>query len=253
MGTTATIEIGKRETVVDAIAQALIRYIAANGLKGGDQLPSERDLAEMVKVSRLPLREAVCILKGLGIVEAKQGKGVFVRRLDMSTVFGMLSPLLKSQADIRTSDIVEARLHIESSIAECAALHRTDEDLEELRDCLAGMRQDLPVREKFVIHDMKFHHRLARCTGNPIFHIVMSAITDLMHEVQIRFPDKVEYREGSIRIHEQILEAVAAADAPRARSAMIEHIRTTARRLAEEAHSAPDADSRGGARRKTEE
>lgn len=103
------IHSGRRETVVEVIAQGLIRYIAEKGLQPGDQLPPERELVGMVGASRLPLREALCVLKGLGIVETRHGKGVFVRPLDLGGVFGMLSPLLRTHAQIDVKHIFEVR------------------------------------------------------------------------------------------------------------------------------------------------
>jgi len=231
MTTTDTIDIGKRETVVEAVAQALIRYIAENGLKSGDRLPSERELVDMVGVSRLPLREAICILKGLGIVETKHGKGMFIKPVDVSAVFGMLSPLLRTQADMSMRHIVEVRLHLEGTTAECAARQRTDDNLRVLREQLALMRENLGDVPTFVEHDMAFHQEIARATGNPIFHLFMSSITDLMGEMQLKYPDKVEYREESIRYHEHVLEAVEARAPERARSTMQEHVAEVGKRI----------------------
>ncbi|NOZ23882.1 MAG: FadR family transcriptional regulator [Planctomycetes bacterium] len=231
---TETIEIGKRETMVEAVAKALITYIATNNLRGGDQLPSERELVEMVGVSRLPLREALCILKGLGIVESRHGKGVFVRDLDVSTIFGMLSPLLRTQAQVEMPDIVEVRALLEASIAERAAAHRTEESLDVLRACLDGMRANLMDIQTFIDHDMAFHQELAKATSNPIFHVFMASITDLLREVQAKYPDKREYRETSIRYHEDILEAVQKQEGERARSVMEAHIREVGDRIWQE-------------------
>lgn len=224
MDATATLDIGKRETVVDSIARALIRFIAENGLRGGDRLPTERDLAGMVGVSRLALREALCMLKGLGIVEPKHGRGIFVRHVDISTVFTMLSPLLRTQVDVQVSDILDVRAHLESSIAECAAAHHTEDNLQALGEHLAGMQHNRQNRTAFMEHDMAFHEELARSTGNPIFHIFMAAIADLVLEFQLRFPDRLEYRESSVPSHQAILDAVTARDAGRARAAMAAHI-----------------------------
>lgn len=233
MTTVETIDIGKRETLVEAVAQALIRYIAANGLRGGDRLPSERELVEMVGVSRLPLREALCILKGLGIVEARHGKGVFVKHLDVSSLFGMLSPLLRTHADVEMTDIVAVRLYLESGIAEHAATHRTEENLRVLTGHIDGMRDSLADRQTFVEHDMAFHQELARSTGNPIFHVFMAAIADILREAQLKYPDKTEYREESSRFHQQILDAVKARDGVQARDVMEQHIRAVGVRLRE--------------------
>jgi GntR family transcriptional repressor for pyruvate dehydrogenase complex len=226
------LDIGKRETVAEAIAQALIRYIADNGLRGGDRLPSERELAEMVDASRLPLREALCILKGLGIVEAKHGKGVFVRHLDLAALFGMLSPLLRIQADVDVAHIFEVRRHLEASTAELAARSRTEENLHALCLALDGMRAHYADdRRAYMDHDMAFHEELARGTGNPVFHVFMASITDLLAEVHQRFPESAALREAAIVEHEAILDAVWAQDASRARAAMEEHIRRAEERL----------------------
>lgn len=227
-----TIDIGKRETVPEATAHALIRYIASEGLHAGDRLPSERELVEMTGASRLALREALSILKGLGIVEAKQGKGVFVKPLDLAALFGMLSPLLRAQADIGVEHIFEVRRHLEASIAELAAASRTQENLQALQQALDGMRAHYRDDKRAYIEcDMAFHQELARSTGNPIFHVFMASITDLLAEVHKMFPDVFAYRSEAMREHEAILDAVWAQDAQRARAAMLEHIGRARERL----------------------
>lgn len=226
------IEVGKRETMVEATARALIRYIASNRLKAGDQLPSERELVDMTGVSRLPLREALCILKGLGLVEARHGKGIFVRRLDMAGVFGMLSPLLKAQADINVNHIFEARLHLEAGIANLAAQHRTSANLQALQAALDGMRANFSDdKPAYVKHDMAFHQELANSARNPVFHVIMAAITDLLREVHLRYKDRMEYRKLAIREHEAILAAVRERDGERAEAAMQTHLQNAKERV----------------------
>ncbi len=220
----------RRSTIVEAIAQGLIRYIAENRLQPGDRLPSERKLAEMVGASRLPLREAVCVLKGLGLVEAKHGKGVFVKRLDLGTLFGMLSPLLKTQADVDLDHLFQARLYLEKSIAEVAAAHRTEDNLQALGHALEGMRRNLHNRRAYVRHDLDFHQELARSSGNPIFHVFMASILDLLRELQFLYQDSVEFREAAIAEHQAVFDAVALADGPRASDAMRQHILNAMRR-----------------------
>ena len=231
MSVAETIDTGRRETVVEAIAQGLIRYIAEKGLKAGDRLPPERELVQMVGASRLPLREALCVLKGLGIVEARHGKGVFVKPLDLGAIFGMLSPLLRTHAEIDIKHIFEVRLHLEAVVAELAAASRSDANLETLGEALAGMRQSVANRPVYVQHDMAFHQELARSTGNPIFHVFMASITDLLGELQFLYRDDVEFRELAVGEHGEILEAVGAGDGPRAKAAMQGHLRHAMQRL----------------------
>jgi DNA-binding FadR family transcriptional regulator len=230
MAVAEALPIAKHSTVVEAIAEGLIRYIAENRLQPGDRLPSERKLVEMVGASRLPLREALCVLKGLGLVESKHGKGVFVKRLDLAALFGMLSPLLKSHADIEVPHLFQARLHLEGSIAEVAAVERTEENLRALARALDGMRRNVRNRRAYERYDLDFHQELARSSGNPIFHVFMVSIVDLLRELQFLYRDSVEIREAAIAEHQEVLDAVAAHDGPRAAAALRKHIQNATQR-----------------------
>ncbi len=226
-----TLDTGKRQTVVEAIAQALIRYIASQGLQGGDRLPSERELAKMAGVSRLPLREAICVLKGLGILEARHGKGIFVKPLDLAALFGMLSPLLKTQATIDLRHLFEARLHLEASIAELAATNRSEDNLQVLEETVERMQENVTDQSAYVQSDITFHQELARSTGNPIFHVFMASITDLLGELQSRYQDDVEIRRRAVAEHQAILEAIRRGACDRAKAAMQDHLRNATQRI----------------------
>jgi GntR family transcriptional repressor for pyruvate dehydrogenase complex len=226
------IDLGERQTLAEAAAQALIAYIAQNGLKEGDQLPSERQLVDMTGVSRLPLREALSMLKGLGIVETRQGKGAFVKPTDPAAVFSMLSPLLRVRADVDARHLFQVRSHLEASIAELAAARSAENGLTVLRAELAAMQATCrDDRRAFIEHDMAFHQELARSTGNPIFRILMACITDLLAEVHTQFRDDADYRARAVGEHAAILEAIEQGDAGRARAAMLAHLRHAETRL----------------------
>jgi DNA-binding FadR family transcriptional regulator len=231
MADAAALLVERPETMVEATARALISFIAANGLKPGDQLPSEPHLVQMTGVSRLPLREALSMLKGLGVVEARHGKGVFVKQVDMASTFGMLSPLLRAQSEIEIRHIVEVRTHVEPAIAGLAARQRTTADVVTLDGCLRRMQENVGERGRFVEPDMAFHQELARCTRNPVFHLIMASITDLLCEVQVRYPDNIESRRASLQYHARVMEAVKERDSATAAQAMLEHIRNVGERL----------------------
>ena len=231
MATAEIIYTGKRQTVVEGIAEGLIRFIAEKGLTAGDRLPPERELVEMVGASRLPLREALCVLKGLGIIESRHGKGVFIKPIDLGAVFGMLSPLLRTHAEIDIHQIFETRMHIEAAVAQLAAANRSDANLEALQRALDGMAQRIDDRSAYSQHDMAFHQELALGTGNTIFHVFMASITDLLSEVQFLYRDKTEFRRDAIAEHRLILDAVANRNAPQAKTEMESHIRNAIERM----------------------
>lgn len=223
--------ISPRETVVDAIVRALVQYIAENRLQAGDRLPSERTLVEMLGASRLPIREALSVLKGLGIVESRHGKGFFVKQLDPAAVFGMLSPLLKIQPAMDQRHLLEARLALEQEIAALAARHRSDENLDVLKDELDAMVASIRDRTEYVAHDKAFHRELARATGNPVFGVFMASITDLLAELHDRFRDSLAFRQEAIGEHEQIVQAVQQSHSEAARKAMQRHLANAIKRL----------------------
>ena len=225
------IPVARRETMVEAIAHALIQYIAKNNLRAGDQLPSERNLVSMTGASRLPLREALALMRGLGIIESRQGKGAFVKQLDLASLFGMLSPLLKTQSDIDVRHLFEARLSLESSIAELAAEHRSDEQLQTLDRILAHMRSSVKDRAAFMQHDTEFHRELARAAANPVFVVFMASIMDLLAEMQTLYRDRVAFRNLAVREHETLLNAIREHDAAGARQAVEKHLHNAMERL----------------------
>lgn len=171
------------------------------------------------------------MLKGLGIIEAKHGKGIFVKRLDISTVFAMLSPLLRTQADIDVNQVFAVRFHLEVGIAEMAAIHRTEENLDAMQAALEGMRASPDKRASYVRHDMAFHQELGRATGNPVFQILMTSIADLLTQLQFFYRDDIDIREQAIAEHEAILDAVRAGDPERAKIAIREHLGNATKRI----------------------
>jgi GntR family transcriptional repressor for pyruvate dehydrogenase complex len=185
----------------------------------------------MVGTSRLPLREALCVLKGLGLIEAKHGKGVFVRELDLGNLFSALSPLLKTHAQIDVRHLFEARLHLEPAIAEQAAANHRDEDLWMLQQAVEGMRDGLAERTEFFRWDMTFHQELARSTGNPIFHVFMASITELLNELQLLYFNQIEIRRLAVDEHAEILQAIREGQGARAREAMQKHLQNATQRV----------------------
>ena len=231
MATAEILPVSPRETVVDAIVRALVQYIAENRLQAGDRLPSERALVGMIGASRLPIREALSVLKGLGIVEARHGKGFYVKKLDPAAVFGMLSPLLKIQTGMDQRHLLDARLALETEIAAQAARHRNDENLEVLESELDAMRVSIEDRFNYVTHDKAFHQEMARATGNPVFGVFMASLTDLLAELHDRFRDKSSFREHAIGEHEEVLQAIREGDSDAAREAMRDHLAKAIERL----------------------
>ena len=223
----------RQATMVEVIARELIQNIVDKGLVQGDKMPSEREMSEQLGVSRLPLREAICMLKGMGLLETRHGKGVFVRDLDLAAVYGMLSPLLKLD-QVGVDQIFSVRVPLETSMAEHAARNRSEENLGAMKTAINGMKERLYDRIIYHENDTTFHVAISDATGNPAFRVMMMSIAGLVAQLQYRYMDDVEYRAAALLEHERIFEAIRDQDAAAAREAALEHLKNAPARLAAE-------------------
>jgi GntR family hexuronate regulon transcriptional repressor len=140
------------------IARSIAAAIEDGRYAPGDRLPSEREFADDFGVSRPTIRDAMIALEFQGLVEARQGSGVYVKA----------SPQISegaSERDVSALELAEARRLFEGEACALAAATITDEQLA-LLDCLAAdMGRDVAV-EDFEKHELEFHLAIARATGN---------------------------------------------------------------------------------------
>ena len=108
----------------------LREYATAAGLKAGDRLPPERELAERLGVSRASVKQAIVVLEVQGLVDVRHGGGMYLLRdtLDIEPVDVLV------ERRRRLPDVLDAREALETKLAELAALRRTDDDLGPLAD-----------------------------------------------------------------------------------------------------------------------
>lgn len=218
------IAVAVRTTLTDDIVEKLIYYISDNALKYGDMLPSEKQLTEAMGVSRLPLREALSRLKALGVISVRQGKRAVIMDVNISNLFRQLSPIMRSQGNLKKADMIEVRVALEPSVAGLAALRRDELSIINLENCVTRMESSLNDKANFIQSDMDYHQFLALATGNPALDILVSTIHDIMYATQWSFHDSEETRLQSLEHHRRILKAVKASDALSAVKAMEDHL-----------------------------
>lgn len=214
-----------RTLVVEKITSAIIEYIADQRLGEGQRLPTEEKLAEMLRASRLAVREALAGLKVLGVVRARQGSGLFVGEITPSTMFQRLSPLLRLTSSGDLHSIMQVRRLMEPEIAALAAETISGEMPAELRQSLDQMEAALGDVTVFVSHDMRFHALLAEHCGNRVLQIISALMQDLCRLAQFAYRDAREARERSLRYHRDLYGAIADGDPVTARQIMCEHMK----------------------------
>ncbi|HMD46899.1 MAG TPA: FadR/GntR family transcriptional regulator [Acidimicrobiales bacterium] len=194
-------------------------------------VPNEAQLAERWQVSRLTVREAIRSLMELGVVEIRRGRGTFVRPpsnwspLDARTLAARVRA--QGETDVH-GQLLEARLILESGVAELAAARRRGEHLERLGSAVEEMARALDEPAAFARADLRFHDVLFDAAGNLFIGAIVRPIHDFIAQARRATSDDAQARTRALRAHRTILAAVAEGDCESARHAMTVHITETA-------------------------
>ncbi len=203
------------------IAEQIARLIGSGECARGSRLPSERELATLLGVSRTSVREAVISLEIAGLVEVRVGSGIFV------------TGPIAAAADIRGDkgpapfELLDARKLVEGEIAALAAANAGPADVAGLQESIARMTahvDDFAIREDA---DRDFHFGIANATGNGSLELVVEGLwnqrSELWGRLQRHFHTDALARQ-TIGDHAAILAAIAARDPGAARAAMHQHL-----------------------------
>lgn len=164
-----------RRTARDVIADKLMVLIATNMLHPGDELPGERELAQVLHVSRETVRGAIQSLSARGVVEVSQGSRTRVANVDLSHLTVTIAT--PNAIDSYDLDAVHAaRLHIELKVVGDAADCIDAETLERLDSLLEAQRLGGADPMRFLICDREFHLEIYRACGNAL---LSDFVTDL--------------------------------------------------------------------------
>lgn len=220
--------VATRRTFEEAVEQ-IADKIRSGDLGVGDRLPSERDLAAQMRISRPTVREAVKMLAEAGVLEVRRGQsgGIFVR--------SELVPreLLRSGWEMRVSEVsgvLEARRLLEPRVAQLAAVHATEADFARMRATidrqreLAATKDFLRNEDLFLQLDLKFHLLIARATGNST---IVSLMRQLFRRLEIARDMAVHAAtvpDWVIDVHERTIDAIRSADFARIDEVMDEHL-----------------------------
>jgi GntR family transcriptional regulator, transcriptional repressor for pyruvate dehydrogenase complex len=211
-----------RSSVPEQVAGKLLDLIRTGNLKPGDQLPPERKLSLILRVSRPSLREALRALQILGVLRVHHGGGVYVSSLESGE---LMTPLVNLIAlDTRNADgLHEARSVIEGEVAALAAARITDEELERLRAILLlqqGLTED-PI--SFRVSDAEFHQIIIEACRNPFLaRMAMSYYACGMEYRRIASETRGVLARSLID-HKGIIRALASRSPDGARKAMTRH------------------------------
>lgn len=212
----------KKVPVSQHVTQQLIDLIMNGTISMGEKLPPERKLMEMFGVGRSSLREAIRALVALGLVEVRVPEGTFVS-VNFGDFFTKQLALMSKISFENTAELVEARIAIETDIAELAAVKVNNEDLQKLDGFLLKMKE-AENNEDFLKADLGFHTTLGEVSRNSF----MIQVMRILRETTAKWINKViqieESKELAITQHENIFNAIKKKEPKEAAEAMFKHL-----------------------------
>lgn len=218
----------KSKRTTEIILDQIKALILKGDLCPGDKLLTENELAERFQVSRTSVREALAALSLTGILEIRQGGGIYVKANPSNAIIEPLSFILLLEKD-KLQNILEVRKALEVEAAGLAALRRKEEDLAILENLIVEMEKDLPVAKNSEALDLKFHLTLAKASDNPLLDRMMNTVQEIMGQtLQVTRALWISSTEGtSSRLfeeHRSIYEMIRDQNADMARRLTYEHL-----------------------------
>ncbi len=217
----ADFEVIRRHKVYEAVAEQIERLILTK-LKPGDKLPSERELVELLQVSRSSIRDAIRSLELMGLVEPRQGAGTIVcEPLDPS--IKPFAEALRHRKEM-VSELLDFRKMLEPPLAARAAKHANAEHIARLEEILKRQQLKLSAGEDATAEDAEFHYEIALASGNTVVLKVLDLVMDLLHDTRQRALQVPGRAQKSLAGHRRIITALENRDPAAAETAMRRHI-----------------------------
>ena len=209
----------------DQVADALAAEIRAGRLAVGARLPTEAALVAQFAVSRTVVREAVSRLKSLGLVDSRQGSGVYVKELGFSPLNFDAKSAVSRQAVIQ---MVEVRRALEAEVAGLAAQRRTQTDIKRIAKSIALLDKAVQAGGDGVDEDVQYHRAIAEAARNPFLIGTLEYLGQFLRGAtrvtRANEARRADFARQVSAEHDKILRAIEAGDAAAARKAAARHM-----------------------------
>lgn len=197
---------------IDAVKELIL----AQGLKPGDPMPTEAQLAELLDVSRANLREAIRTLATLDIIEVRHGTGMFVGQMSLRPLVEGLTfkGVVLPGKDFETlRQVVEVRLSLDLAMAPSVVERLAGQEAPELSHVCSEMAALTERGEQFAREDREFHLTIASLTGNELYGQLVAAFWDVYTVVGPRLgvPTPRDL-DDTVRAHKDMLDAATSGD-----------------------------------------
>jgi GntR family transcriptional regulator, transcriptional repressor for pyruvate dehydrogenase complex len=218
-----------RSDASEQIAREIRRYVEREGLRPGDRIGTEHELAREFGVSRPTLREGLRRLAGSHLIRVQKGRagGVFVENTPGAGigrhVSESIAAMLESES-VTLCELLEARMFLEVPLAGLAAERADEATAVALVGAIEEARGHEPASEEFRLADTRFHQTIAIAAGNELLVTFTSWILDVLQPSLIAHVGHALDAEEIIAQHRAIVRAIRRHQRTAAERAMRQHI-----------------------------
>jgi GntR family transcriptional repressor for pyruvate dehydrogenase complex len=210
--------------VAAKLVVAYVRRLIENGeLRAGDRLPPERELVQLIGVSRASVRAGLQSLATVGVVDSRRGAGTFVADGPPLLDVNPLS-LFSAIHGIPRAELFETRRAIEIDLAGLAAERAGGDELAAISEEVMEMFASTDDVHRFLRHDIRFHRAVAAAARNPLLAAIMEMVADLFYDQRKKTVDRWRGASEAAEQHRRIYQAIRAGDVERARREMGTHL-----------------------------
>jgi GntR family transcriptional regulator, transcriptional repressor for pyruvate dehydrogenase complex len=207
----------------EQVVARVYELIKLDGLKPGERLPPERELAKQLGISRPSLRAGLSSLISMGVLQSRQGAGTFI----MDGPPALDSEPLRLLAELHGfsfDHMFETRSILEVGAAGLAAEHASGEQMATMAEEITEMFAALHDPQQFLVHDMAFHRAVASASGNPTLATLVEMVSAILYERRRNTIERAHDFNEALELHRQIYRAIRSHKPDDAREAMRDHI-----------------------------
>jgi len=217
------------QSLKEIVIQTLEGWILSGELKIGEKLPSERDLAQKMKISRPVLHEALVDLASKGLVKIEARRGIFINDYRINGSCALLSSMLNFHQDqldpVFGKSLIDMRMLIEVETAKLAAIHAEDADIRILQGILEAEKNiSSAAVVELVELDFNFHLQIALASSNRAYPLILNSFKAIYTHLTTNFFTKnfhTPILEEVFTFHSLLLNAIIDKDPMAAQTVMV--------------------------------
>lgn len=214
-----------RPTVVAGVQSTIREFVRSERLEPGDRLPTERELARDLGVSRTSLRQALTALRVEGLIDVRHGHGIHLVRSADEVVPPIPADVLETHPQLPA--VGEVRTALEALAARLAAERRDADDVEAMVAGIREMDAAIARGEPGLLGDRMFHQAVLKAARNDVLTNLLDAVADQSAKIARASLERPGQPPRSLAAHRLIFEAISARDCEQARQLMEEHLEIT--------------------------